>query len=154
MGALIWRWSELPGRAGLKRRVPGYPPFRGSYFVTKRRVRWPPAVCRRGLPNLGPLSRQLFNPCPAWAPINRQRLCCPQATLCRRQLAKERQSRCVRWPERAKVTLKLTSWAAARRGHFRGSCTLHQPSHLSKGTRTCLRKLPGPSPMTIVGIIP
>ena len=35
MGALIWRWSELPGRAGPKRRVPGYPPFRGSYFVNK-----------------------------------------------------------------------------------------------------------------------
>ena len=83
VGALIWRWSEVPGRAGLKRRVPGYPPFRGSYFVPKRLVRWLPAACRRGLPNLGPISRQLLNPCPAWAPINRQRLSCPQATLCR-----------------------------------------------------------------------
>jgi len=52
-------------------------------LCNKRRVRWPPAVCMRGLPNLGPINRQLFNPCLAWAPINRQRLCCSQATLCR-----------------------------------------------------------------------
>ena len=55
-GARIWGWCEVPGRAGPKRRVPGYPPFRGSYFVTKRRVRWLPAVCRRRLPNFGPFS--------------------------------------------------------------------------------------------------
>ena len=71
------------GQVGLKRRVHGYPPFRASYFVTKRLVRWLPAVCIRGLPNLGPINRQLFNPCLAWPPINRQRLCCSQATLCR-----------------------------------------------------------------------
>jgi len=82
-GALIWGWSEVPGLGGPKRRVPGYPPFRGSYFVTKRRVRWLPAVCRRGSLNLGPFTPQLFNPGPTWAPINRQRLSYPQATLCR-----------------------------------------------------------------------
>ena len=71
------------GRAGPKRRVPGYPPFRGSCFVTKRRVRWLPSVCRRGSLNIGLFTRQLSNPGPAWAPINRQRLSCPQATLCR-----------------------------------------------------------------------
>ena len=150
-GARIWGWCEVPGRAGPKRRVPGYPPFRGSYLVPKRRVRWLPAVCRRRLPNLGPISRQLSNPGPAWAPIDRQRLCCPQATLCRCRLGKERRSPSQQRGTRAKVTLQLTSRAAARRGPFRGPCALHQPSHLAKGTRTCLGKLPGPPAMTIVG---
>jgi hypothetical protein len=82
-GARIWGWSEVPGRAGPKRPVPGYRPFRGPYFVPKRPVRGLPAVCRRGPLNIALFTRQLFNPCPAWAPIDRQRLCCPQATLCR-----------------------------------------------------------------------
>jgi len=153
-GTLILGWSEVPGRAGPKRPVPGYRPFRGPYFVPKRPVRGLPAVCRRGPLNIALFTRQLFNPGPAWAPINRQRLSCPQATLCRCRLGKEMQSSGLRGPARAKVTLQLTSWAAARRGHFRGPCALHQPSHLAKGTRTCLGKLPWPSPMTIVGIRP
>ena len=91
-GTLILGWSEVPGRAGPKRPVPGYRPFRGPYFVPKRPVRGLPAVCRRGPLNIALFTRQLFNPGPAWAPINRQRLSCPQATLCRCQLGKERQS--------------------------------------------------------------
>jgi hypothetical protein len=91
-GARIWGWSEVPGRAGPKRPVPGYRPFRGPYFVPKRPVRGLPAVCRRGPLNIALFTRQLFNPGPAWAPINRQRLSCPQATLCRCRLGKERQS--------------------------------------------------------------